>query len=336
MISVIVPVYKSEKTLKRCVDSLCAQTDKDLEILLVVDGPPDGSGILAEELAKDDSRIRVINQENQGVSKARNRGIAEAKGEYIRFVDSDDYVDADSNAILLSAMMEQESDMVIAGFHHLYFGRDILKVPKAGRYTIRHYSKEDEEDIRNLYRDGYLNMPWNKLYKRELIKEGFPTDLNLGEDLLFNQAYMKKAKKIAVVKKPVCNYIQDERGTTLSTRKRMDKIPIAFRLYEATNAFFHKIKIDGQEVAATKVVVEFLDDLESLAFDKEMSRQDKMIAIRMYEGALARLGEAGQHPKLTMADYRIIFPFYKKNCTRIVYMLVHARGFVVKLLKKRG
>ena len=93
MISVVVPVYKSEKTLEKCVNSLCAQTDRDLEILLVVDGPPDGSGILADELAKKDERIRVINQVNQGVSRARNRGIKEAKGEYIRFVDSDDYVD---------------------------------------------------------------------------------------------------------------------------------------------------------------------------------------------------------------------------------------------------
>ena len=113
MISVVVPVYKSEKTLEKCVNSLCAQTDGDLEILLIVDGPPDGSGILADELAKKDKRIRVINQENQGVSKARNRGIKEAKGEYIRFVDSDDYVDEDSNEILLSAMKEQDVDMVI-------------------------------------------------------------------------------------------------------------------------------------------------------------------------------------------------------------------------------
>ena len=336
MISVVVPVYKSEKTLEKCVNSLCAQTDGDLEILLIVDGPPDGSGILADELAKQDERIRVINQENQGVSKARNRGIKEAKGEYIRFVDSDDYVDEDSNEILLSAMKEQDVDMVIAGFHHLYFGRDVLKVPKAGRYTIRHYSEEDKQDIKNLYLDGFLNMPWNKLYKKELIQDGFPTDLNLGEDLLFNQTYIKKAKRIAVVDKPVCNYIQDDRGTTLSTKKRMDKIPIAFRLYEATTAFFRKIKIDGDNVAATKVIMEFLDDLESLAFDKEMKKQDKMIAIRMYEGALAKLGEAGKHPILTLPDYKIIFYFYQKNSTRMVYFLVHARGLVVKLLKKRG
>ena len=81
MISVIVPVYRSEKTLQRCVESLLNQTEQDFEILLIVDGPPDNSGVLCKELQKTDSRIRVIEQDNSGVSRARNRGIAEARGE---------------------------------------------------------------------------------------------------------------------------------------------------------------------------------------------------------------------------------------------------------------
>ena len=130
MISVIVPVYRSEKTLQRCVESLLNQTEQDFEILLIVDGPPDNSGVLCKELQKTDSRIRVIEQDNSGVSTARNRGIAEAGGEYIRFVDSDDYVDPDSNAVLLEAMKKTGADLVVAGYHHLYFGRDILKTPE--------------------------------------------------------------------------------------------------------------------------------------------------------------------------------------------------------------
>lgn len=336
MISVIVPVYKSEKTLQRCVESLLAQTYKDFEILLIVDGPPDNSGVMCEQLAKTDSRIRVIHQENQGVSKARNRGITEAGGEYIRFVDSDDYVDADSNEILLQAMQTTDADFVIAGYHHLYFGRDIIKLPKTGCYEFASMSEENRKDFLELYKKGFLNMPWNKLYKKELIQEGFPTDLNLGEDLLFNQAYVLQCKKCVCVTAPVCNYIQDDRGTTLSTKKRMDKIPIAHRLYEETTRFFQALSMPDEDVPATKVVMEFLDDMEGLAFDKEMSRQKKLEMIRVYEEALQSLDVTHKKISLEQLDYKIIYHFYRKNSTTTVYFLVTIRGIIVKLLKKRG
>ena len=336
MISVIVPVYKSEKTLQRCVDSLLAQTYKDFEILLVVDGPPDNSGVLCEKLAKTDSRIRVINQENQGVSKARNRGIKEARGEYIRFVDSDDYVDTDSNEILLQAMQTTDADFVIAGYHHLYFGRDIVKLPKTGCYELASMSDKDRREFLDLYKKGFLNMPWNKLYKKELIQEGFPTDLNLGEDLLFNQTYVLQCKKCMSVTAPVCNYIQDDRGTTLSTKKRMDKIPIALRLYEESTRFFQTLSMPDEDVPATKAVMEFLDDIEGLAYDKKMTRQEKIETIHVYEEALKTLDAGHKRISLEQLDYKIIYHFYKKNSTTAVYFLVVIRGFIVKLLKKRG
>lgn len=336
MISVIVPVYKSEKTLQRCVESLLAQTNRDLEILLIVDGPPDNSGVLCNKLAKTDSRIRVINQENQGVSKARNRGITEAGGEYIRFVDSDDFVDENSNEILLQAMQTTDADLVIAGYHHLYFGRDIVKLPKTGCYELASMSEEDRREFLDLYKKGYLNMPWNKLYKKELIQKQFPTDLNLGEDLLFNQAYILQCKKCVSVTSPVCNYIQDDRGTTLSTQKRMDKIPIALRLYEESIRFFQALSIPDEDVPATKVVMEFLDDLEGLAYDKEMSRQKKTETIHVYEEALKSLDVVHKKISLEQLDYKIIYHFYKKNSTLMVYFLITIRGIIVKLLKKRG
>ena len=95
MISVIVPVYNSITTLERCVRSLCAQTFEDLEIILVDDGSTDGSGALCSALSREDARIRVIRKENGGVSSARNAGIEAAKGEYLMFSDSDDYVEPD-------------------------------------------------------------------------------------------------------------------------------------------------------------------------------------------------------------------------------------------------
>ena len=157
MVSIIVPVYKSKDTLKRCVESLLAQTVEDTEMILVDDGSPDGSGELCDKLAEEDSRIRVIHKENGGVSSARNVGIEAAKGDYLLFADSDDYVEQDMVEKLLSGI--GNDDIAICGFHHHYQGRDIVRIPEVP-------GQSGEENFLALYGEGFLNMPWNKLYKR--------------------------------------------------------------------------------------------------------------------------------------------------------------------------
>lgn len=336
MVSIIVPVYKSEHTLERCVKSLTMQSYQDIEILLIVDGPPDKSGELAERLAMEDSRIRVINQKNQGVSAARNKGLKEAKGDYIRFLDSDDYVEKDSVQIMVDAMEAEETDFVIAGFDHLYFGRKIEKLPaKEGVFSV----KENREYVLQLYEAGFFNMPWNKLFRREKIQTGFPKDLNLGEDLLFNLAYLKECSRFSTVRKPVCEFIQDDRGTTLSTKKRKDKLDIALLLYDRTKQAVEEIfgvqNTDG--VLENKLIVEFLDDLEQLAFADSMSGKEKIQVIRNYKKALEALKKEHLKHKvvLKLLDYKIIYIFFNAGFVHLTYLLIVLRGIVVKLLKRR-
>ncbi|MBR1692597.1 MAG: glycosyltransferase family 2 protein [Lachnospiraceae bacterium] len=352
MVSVIVPVYKSEKTLERCVNSLLAQTYTDIEILLVVDGTPDSSGRLSEQLAASDSRIRVLNQKNMGVSASRNHGLAEARGEYIRFVDSDDYVQPDSVAILVDAMERTGAELVIAGFHHQYFGRNILKLPplkqhakEIGSCEAAHQAACQAYDIRaeeayvyELYQAGFLNMPWNKLYKRSLIEQPFRRELNLGEDLLFNLAYMQQAERFAVVQAPVCEYIQDDRGTTLSTKRRENKLALTMKLYQEVGGAFRRLYPSHTEspVLKDKLVSEFLDDLEGLAFEKTMTAKEKKRVIRMYEKQLdGLLSQSGERIHLYLLDYKIIYFFMKRKQTNMVYLLVNLRGILVRLLHKR-
>lgn len=337
MVSVVVPVYKSEKTLKRCVESLTMQSYENIEILLIVDGPPDKSGELAEELAKKDSRIRVINQKNQGVSSARNRGIDEARGEYIRFLDSDDYVEQYSIDWMMKEMEQHpEADMVIAGYHHLFFGRSILKLPeKEGIFSI----KKNEEFIFALYMQGFLNMPWNKIYRKELIKTGFPKDMNLGEDLIFNLSYMQNCKEIAVVQQPVCEYIQDDRGTTLSTKIRKDKLEVALFLYEKTREAFERLFGHNIEegVLENKLLIEFLDDMEGLAFLDLHSREEKLFVIDNYFAAWRDLmsDKDDSFIKLPLLDYKIIYFFFKRGMISMTYYMVMLRSLIVRILKRR-
>ena len=120
LISVIVPVYKVEAFLPKCVNSILNQTYKNLEILLVDDGSPDGSGALCDAYARQDSRVRVIHKKNGGLSDARNAGIEAAAGDYLAFVDSDDWLEPDTYEVMLSAAERHHTQLVCAGRYDEY------------------------------------------------------------------------------------------------------------------------------------------------------------------------------------------------------------------------
>ena len=117
-VSIIVPVYKVEKYLRKCIDSIINQTLKDIEIILVDDGSPDNCGKICDEYAAKDTRIKVIHKENGGLSSARNAGMEVAEGEYIGFVDSDDWIETDYVGELLFCLIQSESDMAICSIRH--------------------------------------------------------------------------------------------------------------------------------------------------------------------------------------------------------------------------
>lgn len=330
MISIIVPVYKSEKTLGGCLESLLAQTYAQIEIICVVDGSPDRCGEICDAYAKKDARVRVIRRANGGVSSARNRGILESSGEYLMFVDSDDTAEPDACEKMLAAMKQTKAELVICGFHHWYVGRDVVKKPeRLCVYETAHYA----EDFLALYRDGYLNMPWNKLFKRELAGS-FDTSLSLGEDLLFNMDYLEKCEKIAVIPEALYHYIQEENGNTLSSKKRGDKLEIASRVCARVQAYYGALT--GQSglhpVIAGKFVMEFLDDCERLPFDREMPKAEKLAWI----GKLAeneQFVHANAAATVTMPDYKVLQWCFRRRLTALIYPLCTVRKWVVTAVR---
>ena len=321
MVSVIVPVYKSRDTLLRCVESLQAQTAKDLELILVDDGSPDGSGTLCDELAGKYAEIRVLHKENGGVSSARNAGIRAARGEYLLFADSDDYVEPDMVEKLLMGI--GEDDMAICGFHHHYQGRDIIRIPEVP-------GQNGEENFLALYGQGFLNMPWNKLYKRELAG-CFDESLSLGEDLLFNLDYMRRANGIAIVKAALCHYIQDETGTSLSSRKRTDRLALAKRIWRETGNFYQELAghPDESGVINARLLQDVLDDVEGLPFDREKTKKEKLEVIGGYcrDGELR---EAGANAALKALDYRGIHFCMRRGWKWLTYQLCELRALLVR------
>lgn len=321
MVSVIVPVYKSRETLVRCVESLRNQTIEELEIILVDDGSPDGSGKICTELSKEDVRIRVIHKENGGVSSARNAGIEKAKGEYLLFADSDDYVEPDLVEKLLDGI--GQDDMAICGFHHHYQGRDIVRIPEVP-------GQSGEENFLALYGQGFLNMPWNKLYKRELAGR-FDESLSLGEDLLFNLDYLRRADGIAIVKLPLCHYIQDETGESLSSRKRSDRLALAKHIWRETHEFYQDLAghEDESGVINARLIQDVLDDVEGLPFDEEKTKKEKLEVIDGYCRD-RELTQAGVGAALKALDYQVIHFCMRRGWKRLTYELCELRAVLVR------
>lgn len=321
MISVIVPVYKSRNTLERCVGSLLAQTEKDLEIILVDDGSPDGSGKLCDELEKEDERIRVLHKENGGVSSARNAGLQAAKGEYILFADSDDYLEETAAQKLLEGI--GGDDIAICGFYHHYRGSRIERIPEVP-------GNKGEENFLALYGNGFLNMPWNKLYRRELCGK-FDESLSLGEDLLFNLDYLCRADGISVVKQALCHYIQDDTGESLSSKKREDRLALAKRIWRETGAFYRELsgKEDESGVINARLIQDMLDDVEALPFDTERTKSEKLAVIEEYSRD-RELREAGGNVALKVLDYKIIHFCMRKGWIHLTYQLCCFRAALVR------
>lgn len=198
IISIIVPVYKAEKYLSRCVASLLSQSFTAFELLLIDDGSPDNSGKICNDWAEKDCRIRVLHQENAGVSAARNRGLDEAKGEYIVFADSDDYVGIDYLKHLYEEKLSAPDSIVIQGF-------TIVSEKVDKQYTTSFTPLTyTGKDVRHLFlNDEMRDMrgPVAKLFSRALIERlglRFPTETSFGEDTIFNFQYLFHCRQVVV------------------------------------------------------------------------------------------------------------------------------------------
>ena len=184
-ISVIIPVYNAESTLRRCVDSVLAQTYTDFECLLIDDGSTDKSGEMCDEYAAKDSRVRVFHKENGGVSSARNVGLDNAKGEWITFLDSDDYIEEE---FLGSIVNTGNAELIIGS---------CIWISDGGRRQLIDDIPSNVTDRNQIFKE-YLysctfNVPWGKLFKRSIIVDnaiGFNVEMRFAEDLCFVYQYI--------------------------------------------------------------------------------------------------------------------------------------------------
>lgn len=223
-ISVIVPIYKVEDYLHRCVDSIINQTYTNLEIILVDDGSPDNCPMICDEYAKKDSRIRVVHKKNGGLSDARNAGLDIATGEYIMFIDSDDFVDIEMMESMMKNMIDNNVDMVVCNIKYVYEDREVVKYNQADRILDRYEAMEE------YLKDGVVQaVAWNKLYKKSLINNMRYKVGKTNEDEFFTYKVVDKTDKIYYDSKPFYNYIQ--RNSSIMGKysiKRLDGVEASY------------------------------------------------------------------------------------------------------------
>lgn len=218
LISVIIPVYNVEKYLHRCLDSVIAQTYQNLEIICVDDGSIDDSGKICDQYAVRDARIKVIHQENQGLSAARNRGLDAAEGEYIAFVDSDDYILEGMYKKMLDKLLDYSVDLCVCQWQYEFSdGRQVVK--KKNIDPTIYGCKTSLEFARFLYRGNYENgvvvAAWNKLYRRALLDK-IRFEGRIHEDEAFCGRIMAENISVYVMEEQF--YVYAQNGDSLTNK----------------------------------------------------------------------------------------------------------------------
>lgn len=235
-ISIIVPSYNSERTIRRCIDSILQQSFCDFELLLIDDGSIDNSKSIYEEYSHKDGRIKVICKKNGGVSSARNLGLEAARGEWVTFIDADDYIASD----FFSAIERQTSDLVIGQcLHFNSFGKYWISENIASQ-EIRNNEKM-QEFLTQYLLFHIMRTPWGKFFRKNLIGSNrFDEDMKLGEDTVFVHKYILGCNSIAVVSNMTYYYFDNDENVrikyAMSPKDSLDHLKKIIKQYQQLNA----------------------------------------------------------------------------------------------------
>lgn len=261
MVSIIVPIYNAENYLRRCVDSILNQEYTDFELLLVNDGSTDASGDICEEYGDRDPRVIVIQKENTGVSDSRNRALDRARGKYLQFLDSDDWITPDATRLFVRAAEEYGCDMVISDFYRVVGERLSTKgdIEEEGVLTREEFAAHMMENPA----DFYYGVLWNKLYRRDIVEEHnlrMDTDINWCEDFMFNLEYIRYAKVFYALHAPIYYYVK-RKGSLASQGINISKtVKMKLNVFEYYNNFYkHVLEEEDYEKNRLQVYRFFID-----------------------------------------------------------------------------
>ena len=287
LISIIVPIYNVEKYLERCMNSLLNQTIKDIEIIMVDDGSPDNCPQMCDEYAKKDNRVKVIHKQNAGLGLARNSGLEVATGEYVAFVDSDDYVDVSMYKKLYEMASERNTDAVFCGFRKEFSPNRFIECKEC-----KDYIEYANNQIDDLILDFVAAPPhskaeyvhdmsvWHSIYKRSIIEENkikFISEREYAsEDIPFQIDFLKCCKKVAFI--PDIFYVYCYNGGSLTKSFKTEK-------FEKIQALYHLLKertvdIDKDSLRAKRLFIGYVRAMIRLIVSLDITKGQKLEFIK--------------------------------------------------------
>lgn len=342
LVSIIVPVYNAEKYLNQCIDSLINQTYKNIEIILVNDGSTDGSGIICEEYKTKDNRIEVYHISNAGVSNARNLGISKASGQYVMFLDSDDWIEPETCEVALNQALEANAEIVFWSwikesakgiFKDVYLeeNSEILYNNDIKKLRIRCIGLLDDE-LKNPVKTDAFNTPWAKLYKKNfLINSGvkFIERKKVGmEDVLFNIQLFQYVNKVTYIPKYFNHYVL-ENPTSLSkidTDALFEKFKTLF--YHIKNTKNNNLRFD--EALNNRIVTSIINIMLSITnpritetFSDRLKRTRKMLNDSTYCFALKKF-----NIKYLPIHWKLFFTLAKLKQAYLLLLLTYLIRFI--------
>ena len=306
LISVVIPVYNAQNTLSRCIESILRQTYPYFEIVLVNDGSKDDSLSVCQEYAQKYAYIQVVDVENGGVSRARNLGMVHASGDYVVFVDSDDYVYDDYLEVLFHNYSE---DLLPVASYTVIESKEARNVV----YGDKKYMVLPMSSFFSVYEAGMMGSPCNKIYDLNFIKEEniyFKRDLSLGEDLLFNLDYIKAKgyQNLSIINKPILYYDHADEGT-LSTTFSKEKMLMLSKIYATMIQFMKDYCHNKKHISHMKDKFYY----ESLFFSSRLYRQEgqeNFIKQFIYQNEVSSLKEMLRMSKNRKLKIKLMITYY--------------------------
>ena len=290
MISVVVPVYGVEKYLPQCVESLINQTCQNLEIILVDDGSPDRCPQICDDYSQRDARVVVVHQRNGGVSSARNAGLKIAQGEYVGFVDPDDWVAPETYETLLAAFEKNGAELAICGYEYC---NDDGTVDKARSYKRRETEILTQKEVMKRMSDippSLRHCVWNKLFRRELIGETtFKENLRASEDVWFLSEYLLKTRSAVFVHEPYYfNRVRKGSATRggLSVLDLANSFQAHAFMHRAFVSLYPELKSYSQRFLLDVFLLKYNESKVKIPLTPDAEKQDSLKALRQMRNEL--------------------------------------------------
>lgn len=241
-VTIIVPAYNAGKYIKRCVDSIINQEYQDFELFIIDDGSTDDTPKICDDYAAADARIKVIHKPNSGVSDSRNQALSLARGTYIQFLDSDDWITPDSTKLFVRSALESQCDMVIADFYrvvgdNLSHKGDIEKQGLLTREEFADFMMENPADF-------YYGVLWNKFFKREIIEAyhlRMDPAISWCEDFLFNLEYLRHCKTIYALQVPVYYYVKTKGSLVTQGFSISNTLKMKLNVFDYYKQFYKEV-----------------------------------------------------------------------------------------------